>query len=321
MDQQILFVRTHGWGGAVNDVRFQAQGAYDGMLNFLLYAITVSIWGSTWLVITFQLGTPVATAVGWRFTLASAILLGWCAIRRISLRFPLRAYGWIVAQGLANFCLNYWMVYQAEARISSGLVAVVFSLLMVFNMIGGRIFFGQRIAPAGAAGASLGLIGVLLMFWPEVAGAGGGQRVYGILFALGATLFSSCGNLLSVQNQKAGIPLIPAITIGMGAGGLTMLAVGALSGDALAIPLTVDFLLPLLYLSLFGSVIAFAAYLSLIHRIGAGQASYANVLVPMVALALSSAFEGYLWRIASIAGLLVSLAGNLLVTRGKVKTT
>lgn len=290
------------------------------MVNLLLYALTVSIWGSTWLVITYQLGTPIAVAVGWRFLLASLLLLGWCLARGVSFRFSPRQVGLSVLQGLANFCVNYYMVYQAEARISSGLVAVIFSLLMVFNMIGGRLFFVQRITPHGAGGAALGVIGVLLVFWPEVAGfQGSDSRTLGILFALGATLFSSCGNLLSLQTQKSGIPLIPGITIGMGAGGLTMLALGVATGESLAIPLTAQFLLPLLYLSLFGSVIAFAAYLGLIRRIGAGQASYANVLIPMVALALSSLFEGYQWRIASAAGLLVSLLGNLLVMRGKMR--
>jgi drug/metabolite transporter (DMT)-like permease len=293
------------------------------MVNLLLYAITVSIWGSTWLVITYQLGTPIAVAVGWRFVLASLLLLGWCLARGTSFRFSPRQVGLAVLQGLANFCINYYMVYQAEARISSGLVAVVFSLLMVFNMIGGRLFFVQRISPYAAAGAALGVAGVLLVFWPEVAGLQGGDttHLFGILFALGAISFSSCGNLLSLQTQKSGIPLIPGITIGMGAGGLVMLAVGALNGDSLAVPLTPQFLLPLLYLSLFGSVIAFAAYLGLIRRIGAGQASYANVLIPMVALVLSSLFEGYQWRIASVAGLLVSLLGNLLVMRGKAKAS
>jgi len=290
------------------------------MLNFLLYFLTVSIWGSTWLVITFQLGSPIEAAVGWRFTLASVILLGWCAVRRFSLKFTPRHYGAIVAQGLLNFCVNYWMVYQAEARISSGLVAVIFSLLMVFNMIGARFLFAQRISLYSAAGAGLGLIGVVLVFWPEVAVfAGGGVKVAGILFALGATIFSSCGNMMSVQNQKACIPLIPSITIGMAAGGLAMLAFGWFKGEDLSIPLTPEFLLPMLYLALFGSVIAFAAYLTLIHRIGAGQASYSNVLIPILALALSTLFEGYQWRVASAAGLVVTLAGNVLMMRGKAK--
>lgn len=290
------------------------------MLNFILYFLTVSIWGSTWLVITFQLGTPIETAVGWRFTLAAAILLGWCAIRRISLHFTPAQYGWIVAQGLMNFCVNYWMVYQAEARISSGLVAVIFSLLMVFNMISGRLFFSQHVNAYSAGGAAIGLVGVLLVFWPEVAGfAGGDTRLSGALFALAATFCSSCGNMLSLRNQRAEIPLIPGITIGMGAAGLAMLAFGWARGDDLSIPLTLQFLGPLLYLSLFGSVIAFAAYLSLIRRIGASQASYSNVLIPILALALSTLFENYQWRVASAAGLVVTLAGNILIMRGKAK--
>jgi len=290
------------------------------MVNLLLYALTVSIWGSTWLVITLQLGTPVTTAVGWRFLLASAILLGWCRMRGLDLRFNRRQWALIALQGLMNYCINYWMVYQAEARISSGLVAVLFSLLMVFNMIGGHLFFHQRINAYGAAGAAMGVAGVALVFWPEVAGfEGGDQRMIGILLALVAPLFSSCGNLLSVQTQKSGVGLIPGMGLGMGIAGIVMLAAGGLAGDALAPPLTSKFLLSLLYLSLLGSVVAFAAYLGLIQRIGAAQASYANVLIPIVALALSSLFEGYHWQIFAGVGLLVSLAGNLLVMRGKVK--
>ncbi len=294
------------------------------MINLLLYTLTVSIWGSTWLAITFQLGTPIAVAIGWRFTLAALILWGWCLARGTRFDFKPRQIGLAVLQGLLNYCFNYWMVYQAETRVSSGLVAVLFSLLMVLNMIGGRLFFVQRINAYGAGGAALGVVGVLLVFWPEVAGLngvlwGGDGRILGILFAFGATLFSSCGNLLSVQTQKSGVPLIPGMAIGMGAGGLTMIAIGLATGESLQIPMTAPFVASLLYLCVFGSVIAFAAYLGLIQRIGAAQASYANVLIPMVALALSSLFEGYHWRIFSVAGLAVSLAGNLLVMRGKVK--
>jgi len=132
-------------------------------------------------------------------------------------------------------------------------------------------------------------------------------------------LFSCCGNLLSVQTQKRGIAVIPTITIGMGAGGLVMLAVSWLRSDSLWVPLEFSFLAPLLYLSLAGSVIAFAAYLTLIGRIGAGRASYNGVLIPIMALLLSTLFEGYRWQTASVAGVLVSLAGNILVMQGSGK--
>jgi drug/metabolite transporter (DMT)-like permease len=289
------------------------------MINFSLYAITVAIWGSTWLVITFQLQDSAATtAVGWRFILASLMLLAWCLARRVSLRFSPKQYALILVQGLANFSFNYWCVYLAEARIPSGLVAVIFTLLLVFNMLGGRLFFRQRIGWRGALGASFGVLGVLLVFWPEVSRFdSGGAAWFGLLFSLCATLFSSVGNLMSVQTQKSGIGVIPTITIGMGMGGACMLAISALTGKSLAIPLTPVFLSSLLYLSLFGSVIAFAAYLNLIGRVGAGPASYNGVIIPIVALTLSTLYEGYQWQVASISGVVLALLGNWLVMRGK----
>jgi drug/metabolite transporter (DMT)-like permease len=292
------------------------------MLNAALYALTVAIWGSTWLVITFQLAdSAAATAVAWRFLVACAILLAWCAVRGISLRFSPRQYALILVQGLANFAFNYWMVYLAEARIPSGLVAVIFTLLLVFNMVGARVMFGQPIGGRGAFGAACGLAGVLLVFWPEVSRFdSGSQAWWGLGFSLIGTVFSSIGNLMSVQTQRAGIGVIPTITIGMGAGGLCMLAIAAVNGEALAIPMDARFLAALLYLSLFGSVIAFAAYLSLIGRVGAGRASYNGVLIPIVALGLSTLFEGYRWQAASVAGILLSLLGNVLVMRGKARS-
>jgi drug/metabolite transporter (DMT)-like permease len=212
------------------------------------------------------------------------------------------------------------MVYLAEARLPSGLVAVIFTLLMVFNMIGARLIFGQHISRRAGVGAAAGVIGIILVFWPEVTRFDvRGEAWHGLLFAVAGTLFSCCGNLLSVQTQKRGIAVIPTITIGMGAGGLVMLAVSWLRSDSLWVPLEFSFLAPLLYLSLAGSVIAFAAYLTLIGRIGAGRASYNGVLIPIMALLLSTLFEGYRWQTASVAGVLVSLAGNILVMQGSGK--
>lgn len=292
------------------------------MFNFLLYATTVAIWGSTWLVITFQIHDSAATtAVGWRFLLASLILFAWCALRRINLRFTPRQYAMILVQGLANFSINYWMVYLAEARIPSGLVAVIFILLLVFNMVGAKLIFGQKIGRRSAIGAAFGLLGVLLVFWPELSRFGAGSAAWsGFAFALASTFFASIGNLMSVQTQRSGIGVIPTITLGMAVGGATMLAISVMTGASLAIPLTPRFIGSLLYLSLFGSVIAFAAYLSLIGRVGAGRASYNGVLIPIVALLLSTIYEGYRWQAASIAGVALSLLGNWLVMQGKQKT-
>lgn len=289
------------------------------MLNLLFYATTVAIWGSTWLVITFQLqDAPPAAAVAWRFLLAGAILLCFCALRKISLRLSPAGLIAVGLQGLANFSLNYWMVYLAEARIPSGLVAVIFSMLLPLNMVGAALLFGQRISLRAAGGAALGIAGIILVFWPEVSLVGLGAKAWaGVGFSLAGTCFSAVGNLLSVKTQKMGIGVVPTLTIGMVLGGLAMLMVAAVSGAPLSIPLTPSFLLSLLYLSLFGSVIAFFAYLTLIGRVGAGRASYNGVVIPIVALLLSSLFEGYQWNVPSVIGLSLAVLGNLLVMRAK----
>jgi drug/metabolite transporter (DMT)-like permease len=295
------------------------KGRATDMVNFLLYAVTVAIWGSTWLVITFQLhGSSAATAVAWRFLSAALLLLVWCRLRKINLRFAPSHYIPIALLGVANFSINYWLFYLAEIRIPSGLVAVIFTTLLIFNMIGARLFFGQSITLRAGLGALIGLSGILLVFWPEISRFDAGSRALeGLLLALGGTICASAGNLLAVKTRALGIGVIPNITIGMSVGGVLMAAIAWFSGDSLQIPVTTSFLLPLVYLSLFGSIVAFIAYLTLIGRIGAGPASYNGVLIPIVALLLSTVYEGYRWQAISVIGVLLALAGNILVMQGR----
>src|SRR3954469_5035013 len=139
------------------------------MNNLGLYLVAVVIWGSTWLVITFQLGkVPPEVSVAYRFALAGAILLGWSLVRRLKLKFAAREHGWMALQGSLLFGLNYVCVYLAESRISSGLVAVIFSLIVFFNIAGTRLFFGTPLRPSTLLAAVLGFGGVVLIFLPEL---------------------------------------------------------------------------------------------------------------------------------------------------------
>lgn len=292
------------------------------MMNFALYCATVVIWGSTWIAITFQLdGAAATTAIGYRFGIASLILLLWCAIRRLPLSFSRRQLSLIALQGLSLFGINYWLIYFAEARIPSGLVAVAFTALVIVNMIGSRLFFGQRLTWRMAAGACCGIGGIALVFLPELGRFEGGARgLLGLAAALLATVSASGGNLLAVRNQRDGISVVAGNALGMACGAAFMLAAGALNGASLAIPLTLPFVGSLIYLALFGSVLAFGAYLTLIGRIGATRASYSGVLIPIVALLLSTVFEGYRWQAASLAGVALCLAGNMLMMRREAKS-
>lgn len=284
------------------------------MSNLGLYLTSVLIWGSTWLAITFQYGAvPPEVSVAYRFGLAALLLLVWCRIRGIGLRFRPRQHGWIALQGATMFGANYVLVYLAEQRIPSGLMAVIFSLLAVLNLLGARLLFRAPLRAAALGGTALGIAGVALVCLPRSAfGAGPGFRA-GLIFAVAATVVSSFSNLLSQRNQRQGLPVVPTNTLGMlyGAGFVALYCWGA--GRPFVLDLSLRYLGSLAFLALFGSVLAFGAYLTLVGRIGAGRAGYAMVAIPVVALALSTAFEGLRWEWTLLLGAALCLAGNVLV--------
>ena len=278
-----------------------------------LFSIATLIWGSTWLAITFQLGSVAAEAsVVYRFALAALMLAAWCLATGRSLRFPAAQHAWFASQGALLFGLNYLCVYWAEQHIASGLVAVLFSLIVFLNLVGVRVFFATPVNRRTVLGAALGVTGVTLLFWRELAGMQT-DALRGILFGLAATVFASGGNLLAVRNQRRGIPVLPGVAWGMTYGTLTIAVVAALNDIVWTFDPRPGYVLSLLYLAAFGSVIAFAAYLTLLGKIGAARAGYVGVAVPVVALLLSTVFEHYEWTLPALAGAALCIAGNVLV--------
>src|SRR5579864_6564490 len=140
------------------------------MSDLALYAWAVLIWGSTWLAIKFQLGVVApAVSVAWRFAAAALMLMAYARLRRLPLRFDARTHAWLALQGLLLFGINYVLVYRSEQTLTSGLVALIFSLITFCNIVGLRLFFSVPVKPTALAGAILGVIGVALVFWPELA--------------------------------------------------------------------------------------------------------------------------------------------------------
>ena len=288
-----------------------------GASSLLLFAIPTFIWGTTWLVIKFQLGLVAPeVSVAWRFALASALLLGWCGLRRIPLRFALRDHLGLAALGVMLFGLNYVLVYRAEATLTSGLVAVLFAFMVFWNLLGARVFFGTPAPPVVLVGAVLGVSGVGLLFWPEVTGlrADPGLLV-GVAFASASTLVASGGNLISQRIFSRGVAVVPGTAFAMGYASLLMMGWCLLSGITVSFDPRPPYLLSLLYLAVFGSVVAFVSYLTLLQRIGAGRAGYSAAVIPVVAMLASTLFEDYRWTAPAVAGLLLVLAGTVLVLR------
>jgi drug/metabolite transporter (DMT)-like permease len=285
------------------------------MSTLNLYALATLIWGSTWLAITFQLGVvPPAVSVVWRFAVSALILFAYALSRQMPLRFAARDHLWLAVQGFFMFGLSYVCVYISEQTLTSGLVAVVFSIIVFWNILGTRIFFATPVNPITLFAAALGVAGVVLVFWSDIANfSSSAAAMRGLGFALIGTIAASLGNLAALRNQKNNIPVIQQMAWAMCYGTLLVAAYAMSSGATFTFEWTISYVLSLIYLALFGSVLAFAFYLTLIKRIGVDRAGYVGVAIPIVALLLSTLFEDLRWDVFMVLGVLFCVAGNVLI--------
>ena len=287
------------------------------MNNTALFLVPALIWGSTWHAITWQLGTVAEeVSVTYRFALASLLLALGCVATRRSLRFSLRDHAFLAGVGLLMICINYNFIYWAERIVVSGLVAVVYSTIVFMTPIGMRIAYGEPMKPRLLAAATLGVTGVSLLFLPELREVGrGGRMTVGIVLVLLAAAACAAGNLVTVRNQRAGIPTIPGTAWAMTYGTLFAAAAAVANGAAWTFDARPAYVLSLAYLAVCGSVIAFVAYFTLLKRVGAGPSSYVAVATPVLAMAMSTFFEGYRWTWVSALGAALAMVGNWLALR------
>ena len=281
------------------------------------FAACVAIWSTTWIAITFQLGTvPPEMSVAYRFLLASLLLFAWCAIRGLPLRFSAREHGWLALFGLGSFGVGYVFVYYAEQHVVSGLVAVGYSASPLLGMLGMRFFFGTPMTRRVAVASVLGIAGIIIVFYPELARLQGSRETAkGALFTTISVLIATGGSMVAYRNQRAGVPLWQGMAWGMFYGAMSALAIGLASGKPPSFLATSAYVLSLAYLAILGSIIAFASYLTLLKRVGAARAGYIGVMVPILALLLSAAFEGFRFHALTWVGIGVSVAGNVLILR------
>ena len=289
------------------------------MGNLRLFLVCVAIWGSTWLAIKFQLGRVEPEAsVFYRFLLSSVLIFAYCLARGKPLRYPAREHLWLALLGVLMFGLSYICVYYAERYVVSGLVAVGYSASPLLGMLGMRLFFGTPMTRRVIAGSILGIVGIALVFQPEFSHLhGDGNTVAGAIFTVLAVVVSTLGSLVAQRNHEARIPLWQGMAWGMLYGSIFSLAAALAMGKRLEFELTPGYILSLVYLAVLGSIIAFGAYLTLLKRVGAARAGYIGVMVPIVALFVSAAFEGFQWHALTWIGIVVSVAGNVIVLRGK----
>lgn len=243
-----------------------------------------------------------------------------CLIKRIKLDYSQKQHLLFAAQGVFMFSVNYMLTYLAETMISSGLMALSFTVLLYYNIFGMRIFFKKPITWRVIAGSIMGGVGLGFIFMPEIVNFDPSSKtLLGLGIGFLATLFASMGNMVAQKSYQEKIPVVVTNTWGMFYGSIFTLFVGLCLQHSFAIPMTTKFLLSLAYLSLFGTVIAFGAYLSLAGRIGAEKAAYTGVISPIIALTLSSLFENFEWTPTIIIGVLLCIFGNVFTLAPKLR--
>ncbi|RLZ10389.1 DMT family transporter [Acinetobacter sp. 2JN-4] len=282
-------------------------------MNALLYASVVMIWGTTWIAISLQQQSGIAAnvAVFWRFFISAMILFVFVILSRKLQKLNRTDHLFCLLQGLCVFGLNFVCFYYAVQYISSGLEAVIFSMAMIFNVINAKLFFAQQVSARFYPAALLGLLGIIALFWHDVIGADLNRNtLIGIGLCVLGTYGFSLGNMISTRHQKQGLDIFTTNAYGMLYGAILMALISGFKQDNFFPSMQLSAITALLYLAVFGSVIGFTAYFYLIGRIGAGKAAYSTLLFPLVALVISTIWEGYQWHINAMIGVILILCGN-----------
>lgn len=295
------------------------EAAVTRRRGIFAFAVTTLVWGSTWLVIKSQLGpVPVAWSVTWRFTLACAAMFILAALRRERLVLSPRAMGFAAVVGFFQFCGNFQLVYQAEKYLTSGLVAVMFALLIVPNALFGHLFIGTAVSRRFVLGSAIAIGGIALLMLHEYHIAPpGGSVLLGLILTLGGLLCASIANVLQSGQTARAQSVVVLLAWAMLIGAASNAVFAWITQGPPVFDWSARYMLGVGYLGLVGSVLTFPLYSILLRDWGPGRAAYNGVLIPVVAMALSTLFEGYQWTVLALSGALVVVAGLLVALSGR----
>ena len=285
--------------------------------TIFLFISTLIVWGPTWYIIKFQLGiVDPMTSVFYRFFLSSIIILVFCVFKKINLRFSLKEHLLIAALGISLFNINYVFFYLSTVHLISGFVALCFSSILFMNVVNNIVFKRKYPKIMTLVGGLIGTFGLLFIFYDEIINFEFSKSTsIGILLGVLATYFASLGNLISEYTSKIKLNVVAVTGYGMLYGSVTLLIYLLVVGIDLNFDFSYRYIISLLYLSIFGSVFGFILYLSIIKNIGANDAAYVAIIMPLIALIISTIFEGLIWDMNLYIGAFLVLFGNILILK------
>ena len=291
------------------------------MNNLILFISTLLCWSPTWYLIKFQFGVvDPLISIFYRFLIASAIVFIFLILLKKKLSFNLNQHLWFLLLGVTLFSLNYIFFYLANTYLISGIVTIAFSTILIMNILGERIYFKIKSSRQTLLAAGFGIIGILIIFEKELLNFKVEDKTHiGIILSFIATFWASTGNLIHQKNFKDKIPFVQSIAYGMLYGSIFTLIVAKFRGAELLFDYSFSYISSLLYLAVIGSVVAFYLYLKLLESIGSARAGYMGVVMPIIALIISTIFEGLQWTNNLIFGLPVLIFGCVLILNQKSK--
>ena len=292
------------------------------MNNIILFGVTLFCWSPTWYVIKFQLGyVDPLVSVFYRFFLASIIIFIYLLINKKNLRFSLNYHVWFLFFGICLYSLNYVFFYLSNTYLISAFPAVVFSTVVIMNILGEAFYFKKKPSLKTLIGASTGMIGIMIIFNNEIFNFSLNNLTHvGLFLALLGTFCASTGNMIHQRNLNNNFPLIETIAYSMLYGSLVTLLIIKIDGTELLFEYSFSYVASLAYLSIVGSIFAFIFYLKLLEKVGAGRAGYIGVVMPVIALLISTIFEDLEWKIDLIVGLPILMIGAVLVINQKINS-
>ena len=285
------------------------------------FMLTGTIWGSTWFVITGQIAdVPPAWGVFYRFMLATPALFVLAVVMGQRLRLNRAEHLLALGVGIAQFSGNFLFVYNAENHITSGIVAVMFALLMVPNAVFAKVFIGEKVQPGFIGGSMVAIAGVAMLLVHEWNAAPlGGNVGLGIVLAIGGMLAASIANVVQANPTGRGVPMVSFLAWAMVYGTLFDLAYALVTVGPPVVPQGWQFWAGTAYLAIIGSVVTFPLHYNLVRQIGAGRTAYNGIVTVCVAMLLSTLFEGYRWTWLTAIGAALALLGMGLALRSKQK--
>ena len=292
------------------------------MNNYILFLITLFCWSPTWYLIKFQLGyVDPLVSVFYRFLIAAIIIFIYLVIKNKNLKFSINHHFWFLFFGTCLYSINYVFFYLSNTYLISAFPAIVFSTVVIMNILGEKFYFNKKPSLKTLIGATIGMIGIIIIFNEEIFNFSLSEGTHiGLFLALIGTFCASTGNMVHQRNLNNNFPPIQTIAYAMLYGSLVTLFVTKIRGAELLFENSVSYISSLLYLAIFGSIFAFVSYLKLLEKVGPGRAGYVGVVMPVLALIISTIFEKLEWQTDLIIGLPILIVGAVLVINQKIKT-